>query len=571
MSDKPTGIANGLTNYGDRDFSLYLRRSFAQSMGYSRAMLGKPVVGIAYTESGFNNCHRHFPELLEAVKRGVLAAGALPIDFPTISLGEVFLNPTSLKFRNLMSMDTEEMVRAQPMDAVVLMGGCDKTVPAQLMGAVSAARPTVMLVGGPMMTGRHHGERLGACTDCRRFWAQYRAGKVSADEIHEVESKLATTAGTCAVMGTASTMACIAEALGLILPGTAAIPAVHADRLRAAEATGAAAVKLIGSQLTPDRIVNAKSVENALRILLAIGGSTNAVIHLAAIAGRAGVPLSLTRLNELSDTTPVLVNLKPVGNGYMEDFFAAGGVGALLRELKDLLHLDCMTVTGETLRERLASEDGDATRDTWVDRTIIAERAKPLEPQGGLVALFGNLAPQGAILKRSAADSRLFEHEGRAVVFSSLEDLAARIDDPALDVEAGDILVLQNAGPHSTSAMPEAGYLPIPKKLATKGVKDMVRVSDARMSGTAFGTIVLHVTPDSASGGPLGLVRNGDRIKLSVAERRIDLKVDEAELKKRAAGAKPAAEKPARGYARLYAQEILGADQGCDFAFLKPR
>ncbi len=571
MSDKPTGIANGLTNYGDRDFSLYLRRSFAQSMGYSRAMLGKPVVGIAYTESGFNNCHRHFPELLEAVKRGVLAAGALPIDFPTISLGEVFLNPTSLKFRNLMSMDTEEMVRAQPMDAVVLMGGCDKTVPAQLMGAVSAARPTVMLVAGPMMTGRHHGERLGACTDCRRFWAQFRAGKVSADEIHEVESKLATTAGTCAVMGTASTMACIAEALGLILPGTAAIPAVHADRLRAAEATGAAAVKLIGSQLTPDKIVNAKSVENALRILLAIGGSTNAVIHLAAIAGRAGVPVSLQRLNELSDTTPVLVNLKPVGNGYMEDFFAAGGVGALLRELKDLLHLDCMTVTGETLRERLASEDGDATRDTWVDRTIIAERAKPLEPQGGLVALFGNLAPQGAILKRSAADSRLFEHEGRAVVFSSLEDLAARVDDPALDVEADDILVLQNAGPHSTSAMPEAGYLPIPKKLATKGVKDMVRVSDARMSGTAFGTIVLHVTPDSASGGPLGLVRNGDRIKLSVKDRRIDLKVDEAELKKRASAAKPTAEQPARGYARLYAQEILGADQGCDFAFLKPR
>jgi dihydroxy-acid dehydratase len=565
MSDKPVGIANGLTNYGDRDFSLYLRRSFAQSMGYSLDMLKKPVVGIAYTPSGFNNCHRHFPELLQAVKRGVLAAGALPVEFPTISLGEVFLNPTSLKFRNLMSIDTEEMIRAQPMDAVVLMGGCDKTVPAQLMGCVSAAKPAVMLIGGPMMTGRYHGERLGACTDCRRFWAMYRAGKVSDEEINVVESRLATTAGSCAVMGTASTMACLTEALGMCLPGTAAIPAVHADRLRAAEATGALAVRMIGSQLTPDKIVNRQSVENALRVLLAIGGSTNAVIHLTAIAGRAGVPVSLERLNELSDTTPVLVNLKPVGNGYMEDFFAAGGVGALLRELKDLLHLDVMTVTGETLGERLAQPEDDG----FVDRTIIAERAKPLEPQGGLVALFGNLAPQGAILKRSAADANLFENEGRAVVFSSLEDLAARVDDPALDVTAKDIMVLQNAGPHSTSAMPEAGYLPIPKKLASAGVKDMIRVSDARMSGTAFGTIVLHVTPDSASGGTLGLVRTGDRIKLSVKERRIDLLVDEAELKARAA-ARPAAEPaPARGYSKLYAKEVLGADQGCDFAFLQ--
>ena len=570
MSERITGIGHGLTNYGDPDFSLYLRRSFARSMGYSNAMLAKPVVGIAYTPSSFNNCHRHFPELLDAVKRGVLAAGALPMEFPTISLGEVWLSPTSMKFRNLMSMDTEEMVRAQPMDAVVLMGGCDKTVPAQLMGAVSAGRPAVMLVGGPMMTGRHRGERLGACTDCRRFWAQYRAGKIDEAEINEIEGKLATTAGTCAVMGTASTMACLVEALGMILPGTAAIPAVHADRLRAAEATGALAVQLIGSKLTPDKIINQKSMENALRVLLAIGGSTNGIIHLTAIAGRAGVPVSLKRLNELSDSTPVLVNLKPVGNGYMEDFFAAGGMGALMRELKDLLHLDAMTVTGETLGERLA-HDSDASRDSWIDRTIIAERKKPLEAQGGLVALFGNLAPQGAILKRSAADSNLFELEGKAVVFTSLADLAARIDDPNLDVEAKDILVLQNAGPHSPSAMPEAGYLPIPKKLATKGVKDMVRVSDARMSGTAFGTIVLHVTPDAASGGPLGLVRNGDRIRLSVKDRRIDLMVDDAELKRRAAAAKPAPEKPARGYARLYAQEILDADEGCDFGFLRPQ
>ena len=572
MTKTPSGFARGLTNYGDADFSLYLRRSFLQSMGYTRPMLEKPVIGIAYTGSGFNNCHRHFPELLDAVKRGVLAAGALPVEFPTISLGEVFLEPTSLKFRNLMSMDTEEMIRAQPMDAVVLMGGCDKTVPAQLMGAVSANRPAIQLIGGPMMTGRHKGERLGACTDCRRFWARYRAGEVDAAEISQVEGQLAVTAGSCAVMGTASTMACIAEALGMTLPGTAAIPAVHADRLRAAEASGAVAVRLAATGLTPDKIITPKSVENALRILLALGGSTNAIIHLTAIAGRAGIDVSLKRLNELSDTTPVLVNLKPVGNGYMEDFHAGGGMGVLLRELADLLHLDCMTVTGETLGERLAGKvESAANFDSgWADRTIIAERGKPLEPEGGLVALYGNLAPRGAILKRSAADQRLFEHEGRAVVFSSLADLAARVDDPALDIEAHDIMVLQNAGPNAPDCMPEAGYLPIPKKLATKGVKDMIRISDARMSGTAFGTIVLHITPDAASGGPLGLVRTGDRIRLSIAKRSIDLLVDDAELARRAKTVAPPAAPPKRGYSKLFADEILGADYGCDFKFLRP-
>ncbi len=565
MPTRDDGLQNGLTNYGDRDFSLYLRRSFAQSMGYSREMLSRPVVGIAHTPSAFNNCHRHFPELLEAVKRGVLAAGGLPLEFPTISLGEVFLSPTSLKYRNLMAMDTEEMVRAQPMDSVVLMGGCDKTVPAQLMGAISAGRPAIMLVAGPMLTGRHRGEKLGACTDCRRFWARYRAGEVDAREISEVEGQLAVTAGTCAVMGTASTMACLAEALGFMLPGTAAIPAVHADRLRAAEATGKAAVALIRSRITPDRIVTAKSVENALRVLLALGGSTNAVIHLTAIAGRAGIGVSLQQLNRLSETTPVLVNLKPVGNGYMEDFFAAGGMTALLRELKPLLHLDCIAVTGETLAERLQ----DATA-SFVDRAIIAAHEQPFEVQGGLIALFGNVAPKGAVLKRSAADAKLFEHEGRAVVFKSLEDLAARVDDPALDVASDDILVLQNAGPHSPACMPEAGYLPIPRKLAQRGVKDMIRISDARMSGTAFGTIVLHVTPDCASGGPLGLVRNGDRMRLSVRERRIDLLVEAAELSARAAAMKREEAPPARGYDKLYAREILGADEGCDFGFLRP-
>ena len=558
------GLARGLTNYGDRDFALYLRRSFARSMGYSAAALSRPIVGVADNTSGFNNCHRHFPELIEAVKRGVLAAGGLPLVFPTISLGEVFLDPTSMLYRNLMSMDVEEMLRAQPMDAVVLLGGCDKTVPAQLMGAASANIPAISLVAGPMTTGRHEGERLGACTDCRRFWARFRAGQIGTAEIEAVEGRLAVTAGTCAVMGTASTMACLAEALGMTLPGTAAIPAVHADRLRAAEATGEAAVALARQGPTPDRVLTAEAFDNALRVLLAIGGSTNALIHLTAIAGRVGIRLSLETLNRLSDETPVLVDLKPSGQHYMEDFFAAGGVGAVLRELRPVLHLDCLAVTGETLGARV-----DATP-AWVDRAVIRSAAEPFQPVGGLVALFGSLAPGGAILKRSAADARLFESEGRAVVFDSLEDLAARIDAPDLDVAPADFLVLRNAGPRGAPGMPEAGYLPIPQKLLRAGVGDMVRISDARMSGTAFGTVVLHVTPEAASGGPLALVRSGDRIRLSVRERRLDLLVDDAELARRRSGVRPPAT-PERGYRRLYMEQVLQADEGCDFAFLRGR
>jgi dihydroxy-acid dehydratase len=561
--DKGSGLARGLTNYGDPAFSLYLRRSFAKSMGYSGELLGRPVVGIADSRSGFNNCHRHFPELIEAVKRGVLAAGGLPIEFPTVSLGEVFLHPTSMMFRNLMSIDVEEMIRAQPMDAVVLVGGCDKTVPAQLMGAASADVPAVQLLAGPMMPTLFQGERLGACTDCRRFWALHRAGKVDEKGIDEIEGNLATTAGTCAVMGTASTMASIAEALGMALPGTAAIPAVHADRLRAAEASGARAVELARAPLRPSEVITEKSVENAVRVLLAIGGSTNAIVHLTAIAGRAGVEISLKKLNELSDSTPVLVDLKPTGQYYMSDLYAAGGVGAVLRELKPLLHLDCMTVAGISLKEVLERQPA------WVDRAVVKPFSEPLAKQGGLVALFGSLAPNGAILKRSAADPKLFEKEGRAVVFSSLDDLSARIDDPQLDVNADDFLVLQNAGPKSGYAMPEAGYLPIPAKLARAGLKDMVRISDARMSGTAYGTIVLHVSPEAAVGGPLALVRNGERIRLSVRERKIDLLVPEAEMQKRKAAWKPPVSPPARGYAKLYMDHVLQAEHGCDFDFLR--
>jgi dihydroxy-acid dehydratase len=559
----PQGLARGLTNYGDAGFSLYLRRSFAKSMGYSSEMLARPVVGIADSRSGFNNCHRHFPELIEAVKRGVLAAGGLPVEFPTVSLGEVFLSPTSMMFRNLMAMDVEEMIRAQPMDAVVLVGGCDKTVPAQLMGAASADVPAVQLLAGPMMPTSYRGERLGACTDCRRFWAMHRAGKVDEKGIEEVEGNLATTAGTCAVMGTASTMASIAEGLGMALPGTAAIPAVHADRLRAAEASGRRAVEMVKNPIRPSQIITEKSVENALRVLLAIGGSTNAIVHLTAIAGRAGVQVSLNNLNKLSDSTPVLVDLKPTGQHYMSDLYAAGGVGAVMRELKPLLHLDCMTVAGITLGEVLEKQD------SWVDRAVVREFKDPVSPVGGLVALFGSLAPNGAILKRSAADPSLFEKEGRAVVFTSLDDLAARVDSPELDIRPEDFMVLQNAGPKSGYAMPEAGYLPIPQKLARAGLKDMVRISDARMSGTAYGTIVLHVSPEAAVGGPLALVRNGDPIKLSVRERKIELLVPAEELKKRKASWKPPVSQPARGYAKLYMDHVLQAEHGCDFDFLR--
>ncbi|TXN48716.1 IlvD/Edd family dehydratase [Methylobacterium sp. WL7] len=560
VTAEPHGLDRGLTNYGDRDFARYLRRSFARSMGISRTLLDKQVVGIAMTPSGFNNCHRGMPELVEAVSRGVLAAGALPMPFPTVSLGEVFLNPTSMMYRNLMAMDTEEMIQAQPMDAVVLIGGCDKTVPAQLMGAASAGLPAIQVVTGPMSTGRHRGQRLGACTDCRGFWAKYRAGTVDAEEIAEVEGRLSVTAGTCAVMGTASTMACIAEALGMSLPGTAAIPAVHSDRLVAAEETGRAAVRLIQTKITPAQVITQKSVENAIRVLMAVSGSTNAIVHLTAIAGRLGIRIPSGRFNEISDETPVLVDLKPVGEGYMEDFHAAGGMGALLRELRPLLHLDTVDVEGRTLAERLDEPAG------WVDRAVIRAFDDPVSPVGGLVALSGNLAPDGAIFKRAAATPELFESEGRAVVFTGLEDLSRRIDDPELDVAPGDVLVLQNAGPHA-AGMPEAGYLPIPKKLARAGVKDMVRISDARMSGTAFGSIVLHIAPEAAIGGPLGAVRDGDRVRLSIRDKRIDLLVDEAEIARRLADHRPPPA-PKRGYKALYRRTVTQAPEGCDFDFL---
>jgi dihydroxy-acid dehydratase len=555
------GLARRLTEYGDRDFALFLRRSFAKSMGLSADALDKPVVGVVNTYSELNNCHRGFRELAEAVKRGVWQAGGLPLEFPTVSLGEVFLSPTSMLYRNLMAMDVEAMLRAQPLDAAVLLGGCDKTVPALLMGAASADVPALLLVAGPMLTGAVDGERVGACTDCRRFWARYRRGEIDRQTVDRAEGQLAPTAGTCGVMGTASSMACAAEALGMMLPGGASVPAVHADRLRHAEESGRTAVRLAASGLTPRRLLTPEAFENALRVLQAVGGSTNAVLHLAAIAGRVGHRLDLSALNALADTTPVLVDLKPTGEGYMEDFHRAGGLPVVLRELRDRLRLDALTVTGKTWRELL---EGPYAHPAW--QAVVRPASRPLRPDGSLIALRGTLAPDGAILKRSAASPHLLNATGRAVVFSSLEDLAARVDDPALDVRPDDFLVLQNAGPAGAPGMPEAGMLPIPKKLA--GVTDMVRISDARMSGTAFGTVVLHVSPEAAAGGPLGLVRTGDRIELSADRRELNLLVEDRELRARAADRRPRPS-PARGYERLYVEHVQQAHLGCDFDFLR--
>ena len=566
MKNKKKGLEKNLSDYGDKDFSNFIRRSFAKSMGYSNKSLDKAIVGICYTESGYNNCHRNFPEMLEAVKRGVHASGALPIVFPVISLGETFLNPTSMMYRNLMSMCVEEMILAQPMDSVILMGGCDKTVPALLMGAFSANIPSCLLVSGPMMTGRHKGERLGACTDCRRFWAKYRSNEIDKNEINLIEDKLATTSGTCAIMGTASTMAIIADVLGIMVPNTSSIPAVHSDRLRASEDTGILAANLgLNKGILPEKIVTKKSIENALRVLLAISGSTNAIIHLTAIARRIGINISLEEFNRISEETPVIVNLKPVGEGYMEDFNASGGLNSVLLELKNKLHLDTIDITGQTLKQRLKK-----INNSYIDRKIIFSKSKPVNKKGGLIALFGSLAPEGAILKRAAASKKLFEHKGRAVVFSSLNDLAKRIDDPNLDVKKDDILVLQNAGPSSNSGMPEAGYLPIPKKLAKKGIKDMIRISDARMSGSAFGTIILHVTPESNKLGPLAVVQNGDYIKLSVKNNSLNLLISEKEMKNRMS--KISKNKKVvyeRGYKSLYQKNVLPATLGCDFNFLQ--
>ena len=557
------GLRKGLTSYGDPGFSLFLRKAFIKAAGFSDDAIDRPIVGITNTFSDFNPCHGNVPQLIKAVKRGVMLSGGLPMEFPTISIHESFASPTSMFLRNLMAMDTEEMIRAQPMDSVVLIGGCDKTVPAQLMAAVSADVPAIQLITGPMLVGYHKGEMLGACTDCRRLWGQHRAGAMDQDEVEVVSGRLAPTLGTCMVMGTASTMACIAEALGIALPGTGSIPATHADRIRAAEASGRQAVVLAQGGPRPSDILTEVAFRNAMVVLQAIGGSTNGLVHLAAIARRRGLHIDLEEFDRIGREVPVLIDLKPSGAHYMEHFHWAGGVPRLLRELKENLALDAMTVTGSTI-----GAIADAAEDI-PGQTIVRSRTAPVKPSGGMAVLRGNLAPRGAIIKHSAASPELLQHIGRAVVFESVEDLTSRIDDPSLDVTADDVLVLRNAGPKGAPGMPEAGYLPIPKKLAQAGVKDMVRISDARMSGTAFGTIVLHIAPEAATGGPLGIVRTGDRISLDVPGRHLTLLVDDNELQRRVTDWQPPAHmaKDYRGYYGLYLRSVLQADEGCDFDF----
>ncbi|GJE42399.1 IlvD/Edd family dehydratase [Methylobacterium soli] len=560
------GLRKGLTSYGDAGFSLFLRKAFIKAAGYSDDALDRPIVGITNTASDYNPCHGNAPALIEAAKRGVMLAGGLPMVFPTISIHESFAHPTSMYLRNLMAMDTEEMIRAQPMDAVIVIGGCDKTLPAQIMAVASVDLPSVVIPVGPMVVGHHKGEVLGACTDCRRLWGAHRAGTIDEDEIERVNGRLAPSVGTCMVMGTASTMACIAEALGLALPMSATVPAPHAERIRIAEQSGrrAAAMAMSGGP-RPSDLLTPASFRNAQIVMQAIGGSTNGLIHLTAIANRTPNRIDLDAFDALGRTAPVLIDLKPSGEHYMEHFHHAGGVPALMRRLGDHLDLDARTVAGGTLRDVVAAAE------EVPGQTVIRSGTDPIKPVGAMAVLRGNLAPRGALIKHSAASPSLLQHTGRAIVFTSILDMTTRIDDPELDVAPEDILVLQNGGPKGAPGMPEAGYLPIPKKLLARGVKDMVRISDARMSGTAFGTIVLHITPESADGGPLGLVRTGDRIRLDTAGRRIDLLVDEAELARRRAAQEPTP-RPVwaeRGYARLFHDTVLQADEGCDFAFLR--
>ena len=562
---KKKGMRRGLTNYGDQDFSLFLRKSFIKGLGYTDEDLEKPVIGIINTYSEYNGCHGNVPDLIKFARSAVLAGGGLPLEFPTISLHESFSYPTSMYLRNLMAMDTEEMIRAQPMDSCILVGGCDKTVPAQIMGGLSAGIPFVQLVTGPMQTGSHRGTRVGACTDCRRLWAQFRAGDIDDAEIAEANNELVPSVGTCGVMGTASTMALMTEALGLMAPAGACAPAVTAARKRVATQTGQIAVDIAQSGLNPKEFLDQRSVHNALVTLLAVGGSTNGIIHLTAMMGRMGLTVDQDLLDRLGREIPVLVDLKPSGQGYMVDLHDAGGFAAIARELGDSLYLDAMTITGETLGDNIDAHARNYPQD------IVKSIKQPVHSGGSIAVLSGNLAPHGAIIKQSAASPDLLVHEGRAVVFQDLRDLALRLDDPNLDVHADDILVLQNIGPRGAPGMPEAGLIPIPKKIAQTGVTDMVRISDGRMSGTASGTIVLHVDPEAAIGGTLALVRNGDRIRLDVPQRRLDLLVGEEELNERRQSFVPPSFDMERGYAKLFHEHVTQANQGVDFDFMIPK
>ncbi|EWZ30512.1 dihydroxy-acid dehydratase [Fusarium oxysporum Fo47] len=583
------GLRQSLTSYGDAHFSLFLRKVFIKALGYSEDALSRPIIGIVNTYSSFNPCHANIPQLIDAVKRGVQLNGGLAIDFPTISIHESFSSPTSMYLRNLMSMDTEEMIKAQPCDAVILIGGCDKTTPAQLMGGLSANKPILHLVTGPMMPGSHKGVRIGACTDCRNNWASYRAGTIDIEDIAAINNELAPTAGTCGVMGTASTMACILVALGLMPFNGATAPAVSSARLRIAEETGALAVAAFKSQIRPQSMLTRESFLNAITVLQAIGGSTNAVVHLMAIIGRHWdsslvESINLDTINEIGRKTPLLVDLKPSGDNYMTDFHNSGGMLSLLRELRPLLHLNAQTVTGRTLGDNL---DKASYIEVPRSLSVLHPFSDPLYPCASLVVLRGNLAPGGAVMKASASKWRhLLQHSGPAVVFSGAADMARRLDDPKLEVHKHSVLVLQNIGPVGNPAMPEAGMIPIPRKLAEKGVLDMLRISDGRMSGTAGGSIILHVSPEAADpDSVLGIIEDGDiitcdasrcllQVDISAEEikRRVERRMTQFESSKSTAGTdeQPAwvARKTARGYRGLFMRSVLQAERGADFDFL---
>jgi dihydroxy-acid dehydratase len=541
------------------------RRAWLRSEGFPADVFdGKPVIGICNSWSEFTNCNAHLREVAEAVKRGVLASGGVPLEFPTISLGEMFMAPTTMMFRNLMAMDVEESIRANPMDAVVLLCGCDKTTPAQLMGAASAGIPAIVVPGGPMMAGQFRGQKLGSGTDGRKLFDLYRTGRLTDEEWSEVEGCIARTSGHCTVMGTASTMTSLAEALGMTLPGCANIPAPDSRRLASAELSGRMAVEMIEAERTPDRILTRAAFENAITVLMAMGGSTNAVVHLIAIAGRLGIRLALEDFDHLSRRTPCIVNVKPSGEFLMEDLFHAGGVPAVMNRIADLLHTDCATVNGKTIGENIASARS-------LDDSVIRTRSQPIYAEGGIAMLYGSLAPDGAAIKQTAATPTLLQHRGPAFVFETREEMIARIDDPDLPVDRNTVLVMRNCGPKGAPGFPEWGHIPMPRKLLDEGVTDMVRISDARMSGTSFGTVVLHVAPESAIGGPLAIVQTGDEIVMDVPARRLDLAVPQAEIQARLSRFMPPPRQYQRGYGRLFLDHVTQANRGCDFDFLEGR
>jgi dihydroxy-acid dehydratase len=550
--------------FGPKTLDGLMNRGYLKAEGFSDLVFdGRPVIGIANSWSELNNCNAHLRQLAEAVKRGVWSAGGFPLEFPVMSLGEILMRPTTMLFRNLMAMEVEEQIRAYPLDAVVLLSGCDKTTPAMLMGAASADVPAIMVTGGPMLRGMWRDREIGSGTDARKIWAERRADNISDEEIAEVESCLSRSAGHCMVMGTASTMAAMAETLGITLPGNAAIPASDSRRLVLSEMSGRRAVEMaLERGPRPLELFTAAAFDNAIRADMAIGGSTNAIVHLIAIAGRTGVPLPLSRFDELSRSTPLLVNVRPSGKYLMEDFYYAGGLPAVLRELLPLLHADARTVNGKTLGENVADAPCH-------NPDVIRPLSLPLASEGGTVVLFGNLCPGGAVLKQSAASQHLLTHRGRAVVFDDYEEIAQRIDDPSIPLEETSVLVLKNAGPKGGPGMPEWGAAPIPARLLKAGVKDMVRISDARMSGTSYGTVILHVAPESAIGGPLALVENGDLIELDVPNRRLTLHVSDEELARRSAAWTPRPPAATSGYTRMFLDHVLQADEGVDFDFLR--